>query len=84
MEPSNTERLAWDILRDPAVWAWVVVALLAILPARAALAQDRVARAPGHEPAGHVTSDHAVAPGGISSPRLAFDRTPRPAARPDR
>lgn len=84
MEPSKTERLAWDILRDPAVWAWVVVALLAILPARAALAQDRADRAPGHEPAGHVASGHAVAPGGISSPGLASDRTPVRAARPDR
>ena len=27
-----------EILRDPAVWAWLLVALLAILPARAVLA----------------------------------------------
>ncbi|HSC24410.1 MAG TPA: hypothetical protein VLG08_11900 [Casimicrobiaceae bacterium] len=27
-----------EILRDPAVWAWIAVVLLAILPARAALA----------------------------------------------
>lgn len=27
-----------DILRDPALWAWLLVALLAILPARAVLA----------------------------------------------
>lgn len=27
-----------ELLRDPAVWAWLVVALLAILPARAVLA----------------------------------------------
>jgi hypothetical protein len=27
-----------EILRDPAVWAWIAVFLLAILPARAALA----------------------------------------------
>jgi hypothetical protein len=27
-----------EILRDPAVWAWIAVALLAILPARAVLA----------------------------------------------
>jgi hypothetical protein len=27
-----------EILRDPAVWAWLFVALLAILPARAVLA----------------------------------------------
>jgi len=27
-----------EILRDPAVWAWIAVALLAIIPARAALA----------------------------------------------
>ena len=84
MEPSKTERLAWDILRDPALWAWVVVALLAILPARAALAQDRAACAPGQEPAGQVTSGQAVAPGGISSPALASDRTPIQAARRDR
>ncbi|HEX6137155.1 MAG TPA: hypothetical protein VF059_05825 [Casimicrobiaceae bacterium] len=25
------------VLRDPAVWAWLIVALLAIFPARAAL-----------------------------------------------
>ncbi|HXR56571.1 MAG TPA: hypothetical protein VN858_07205 [Casimicrobiaceae bacterium] len=29
---------AREILRDPAVWAWIAVALLAILPARAVLA----------------------------------------------
>jgi hypothetical protein len=27
----------WDALRDPAIWAWLLVALLAILPATAAL-----------------------------------------------
>ena len=27
-----------EVLRDPAFWAWIAVALLAILPARAALA----------------------------------------------
>lgn len=27
-----------EVLRDPAVWAWIAVALLAIIPARAALA----------------------------------------------
>jgi hypothetical protein len=27
-----------DILRDPALWAWVAVVLLAILPAHAVLA----------------------------------------------
>ena len=27
-----------EMLRDPAVWAWIAVALLAILPARAVLA----------------------------------------------
>jgi hypothetical protein len=27
-----------EILRDPAVWAWLFVALLAILPARAVFA----------------------------------------------
>lgn len=27
-----------DVLRDPALWAWLVVALLAILPARAVFA----------------------------------------------
>ena len=27
-----------ELLRDPALWAWVMVALLAIFPARAALA----------------------------------------------
>jgi hypothetical protein len=27
-----------ELLRDPALWAWLVVALLAILPARAVLA----------------------------------------------
>jgi hypothetical protein len=27
-----------DALRDPALWAWLIVALLAILPAREALA----------------------------------------------
>jgi hypothetical protein len=34
-------RRARDLLRDPAVWAWVVVALLAILPARDALTHVR-------------------------------------------
>jgi hypothetical protein len=29
---------AREILRDPAVWAWIAVALLAIIPAGAALA----------------------------------------------
>jgi hypothetical protein len=27
-----------DVLRDPALWAWLAVALLAIIPARAVLA----------------------------------------------
>jgi hypothetical protein len=27
-----------DLLRDPALWAWLAVALLAIIPARAVLA----------------------------------------------
>jgi hypothetical protein len=27
-----------ELLRDPALWAWLLVALLAILPARAVLA----------------------------------------------
>jgi hypothetical protein len=31
-------RFPRELLRDPALWAWLVVALLAILPARAALA----------------------------------------------
>jgi len=34
-------RRARDLLRDPAVWAWVVVALLAIFPAREALTHVR-------------------------------------------
>ena len=34
-------RAARNILRDPAMWAWVVVALLAIIPARAAFTHDR-------------------------------------------
>jgi hypothetical protein len=34
-------RRARDLLRDPAVWAWVVVALLAIFPAREALTRVR-------------------------------------------
>ncbi len=34
-------RRARNLLSDPAVWAWVVVALLAILPARDALTHVR-------------------------------------------
>lgn len=34
-------RRARELLRDPAVWAWVVVALLAIFPAREALTHVR-------------------------------------------
>ena len=34
-------RRARDLLRDPAVWAWVVVALLAIFPAHEALTHVR-------------------------------------------
>jgi hypothetical protein len=37
--PSRRTRLvARELLRDPALWAWLAVALLAILPARAVLA----------------------------------------------
>jgi len=36
-DPSNRRR-AWPAtLNDPALWAWLIVALLAIIPARAAL-----------------------------------------------
>jgi hypothetical protein len=39
MKTSNIRmRSPRDILHDPALWAWLVVALLAILPARAVLA----------------------------------------------
>lgn len=90
MELSKTERAApgerpgWDILRDPALWAWVVVALLAIFPARAALANDCAGREPGPERGGHVVSGHAVAPGSISSPARASGRMTILAARRDR
>jgi hypothetical protein len=30
-------RLPHDLLRDPAIWAWLFVVLLALIPARAAL-----------------------------------------------
>jgi hypothetical protein len=39
--PAPAARRARDLLRDPAVWAWVVVALLAIFPAREALTRVR-------------------------------------------
>jgi len=35
--PSMLARKRHAPLRDPALWAWLVVALLALLPARAAL-----------------------------------------------
>lgn len=35
---TRTLHAARGLLRDPAVWAWLVVALLAILPARLVLA----------------------------------------------
>jgi hypothetical protein len=35
---TRTLHVAHNLLRDPALWAWLVVALLAILPARAVLA----------------------------------------------
>lgn len=44
MHPSNSHTrtrtldVAQSLVRDPALWAWLVVALLAILPARAVLA----------------------------------------------
>ena len=31
-------RRSYELLRDPALWAWLLVALLAIFPARAVLA----------------------------------------------
>jgi hypothetical protein len=34
---SSTQRAPYDALRDPALWAWLIVALLAMIPARAAL-----------------------------------------------
>jgi hypothetical protein len=30
-------RSPYDALRDPALWAWLIVALLAMIPARGAL-----------------------------------------------
>jgi hypothetical protein len=36
-DPPTRRKGPGEILRDPAVWAWLIVALLAILPARAAL-----------------------------------------------
>jgi hypothetical protein len=35
---ANAARHPRDLLRDPALWVWLLVALLAILPAKAALA----------------------------------------------
>jgi hypothetical protein len=34
----HARRAARDLLRDPALWAWLAVALLAILPAHSVLA----------------------------------------------
>jgi hypothetical protein len=36
-QPSKPGRSGASRLADPALWAWLVVALLALLPARAAL-----------------------------------------------
>ena len=36
-ETGTRRRSAHATLRDPAVWAWLIVALLAMLPAKAAL-----------------------------------------------
>jgi hypothetical protein len=35
--PAAPRRSSHANLRDPALWAWLIVALLALLPARAAL-----------------------------------------------
>ena len=40
-EAAPAARAALDILRDPALWAWLVVALLAIIPARSLLTHER-------------------------------------------
>jgi hypothetical protein len=37
-DSTRSIRPSRDLLRDPALWAWIAVALLAILPARAVLA----------------------------------------------
>jgi hypothetical protein len=36
-DPSSRRRALPALLHDPALWAWLIVALLALLPARAAL-----------------------------------------------
>src|SRR5437867_4946959 len=56
MTSAAASNRARETLRDPAIWAWLLVALLAILPAKAALAQNAdepVPRAgdPGRAPA---------------------------------
>ena len=38
VRPAHESVGACELLRDPALWAWLLVALLAILPARAVLA----------------------------------------------
>ncbi len=35
--PAASRHHGSDMLRDPAIWAWLLVALLALLPARAVL-----------------------------------------------
>jgi hypothetical protein len=33
----SSRTYAWERLRDPALWVWLIVALLALLPAKAVL-----------------------------------------------